>query len=230
MIIVFLFLNITHPYSHTFSYNSFIPAFLLAYSGFLSYPGLPEQKDYDEIDQDGDYDRWWRQVGIEFVFGIFVVVLLLNVVIAVASSAWEGVTERGRDDFLLYRIKLFLELQDIFDRLKEISTWLGLGSKDPRALLPENNSNEMWKDSKTLSEVLARARKSPSRFGGFILFGRILLNAFYILISPLCFGLTLSSATRRQLFTIDNRDAISDKRSHLQSLLKEAEDDLERLQ
>lgn len=225
MIIVFLFLNKTHPYSHTFSYNSFTTAFLHVYSGFLSYPGLP----LDEYEEYG-HDRWWRAIRIHMVFGFFVVVLLLNVVIAVASSAWEGVTERGKDEFLLYRIKLFLELQDIFDSMRKTPTWSGLGSKDPRALLPENNSNEMWKDSKTLSEVLARVRTSPSRFGGFILFGRILLDAFYILISPLCFGLTLSVATRRQLFTIDNRNAISDKRSHLQSLLKEVEDELERLQ
>lgn len=191
---------------------------MYAYSDFLAFNGLPLE--FDEPATEVERIQQQRELRIACFFGFFVVVLLLNVVIAVASSAWDGVTERGRDDFLLYRIRLFLELQCLFDFVEPMKK-----HKMGCAIHPDTNYIEMWKDSKKFGQVLNRTKKE-----GKVLIGRIFLHFFYLILGPFVLGLSWPRAVRKSLFTIDNKEAIADKRTNLISLLNDAEEDLERLE
>lgn len=197
-------------------YDNFYHALLFTYGEFLAFEGIPDAADGEE------QQTAIRRKTIAAFYGFFVVVLLLNVVIAVASTAWEGVTERGRDDFLLYRTKLFLELQDFF-------VWMNcfnlVGSREDKySLYPDANYYKVWKDSKSIAEVMRRVKKE-----GVGLVGHVVLYGIYLILG-LFFGLTWPKAVRKRMFNIDNHEAINDKRSELANLLKEAEEDLEKLE
>eukprot|EP00594_Rhizosolenia_setigera_P018424 CAMPEP_0178977472 /NCGR_PEP_ID=MMETSP0789-20121207/24510_1 /TAXON_ID=3005 /ORGANISM="Rhizosolenia setigera, Strain CCMP 1694" /LENGTH=323 /DNA_ID=CAMNT_0020666879 /DNA_START=154 /DNA_END=1128 /DNA_ORIENTATION=+ len=197
-------------------YDTFGNAFLWTYSNFLAFGGLNIQESLN--------DQQRRNMIITCLFGFFVVMLLLNVVIAVASTAWEGVTERGRDDFLLYRTKLLLELQVLFSRTgKEDLQNDEEGNENKHHLSPDGNYNIMWKDDRMFSEVLIRTKKE-----GFVLVLRIILHMVYLILG-LFFGLTWPLAVRKNLFSIDNSKAISNKYIHLHNMLNDSEKELEKL-
>lgn len=190
--------------------DSFKDAIWLTYSEFLAFSGLFYEDDPELEDKI-----------ITGVFGFFVVVLLLNIVIAVATTAWEGVTKRGRDDFLLYRIKVFLEVQ-AFSKSTKIH-----GPKFLRkyhSLSPSENYDIMWGESKKFSDVL---RRVSYKEGGLALVGRIFLTGVHLILG-LFFGITWPRAIRKRLFSIDNQEAIAKKRNHLQTLLKETQKELEK--
>eukprot|EP00594_Rhizosolenia_setigera_P006796 CAMPEP_0178942974 /NCGR_PEP_ID=MMETSP0789-20121207/2307_1 /TAXON_ID=3005 /ORGANISM="Rhizosolenia setigera, Strain CCMP 1694" /LENGTH=891 /DNA_ID=CAMNT_0020622473 /DNA_START=293 /DNA_END=2968 /DNA_ORIENTATION=+ len=181
-------------------YLTFQDAFWYTYSEFLAFTGFEEPT--------------VRQKVITGVFGFLIVILLLNVVIAVVSSAWEGVKERGRDDFLLYRIRLFLEVKVLFT-MKKIHTSSPCKKLNTKCnLTPDKNYAALWKNSHKFSIVL---------------FFRIILNAIYIGLSVF-FAVTLPRPLCKKIFSIDNSEGISNKCNELQSLLLEAELELQRLE
>lgn len=210
-------------------YSTFRNAFLQTLSQFLSFDGLPFTSTVGVLFNQGDKDIFvlmekvnstnWNELIITCVFGVLVVVILLNVVIAVANTAWEGASENGRDDFLLYRIRLFLEMKEVFDLKNPFRL-----TKNQLLISPDENYNEMWKDSSKFVEVLLRINTE-----GFTLVGRIILHMLYLILG-LFTGLTLPKPVRKLLYTIDNSQAISDKRIHLQNLLNQVEEELERFE
>lgn len=85
-------------------FKSFGRAFLRTYSMFLAFEGRFEETEDVTL-----------EMKISFLFGFLVVVLLLNIVIAVVNTAWDNMVEQGRDNFLLYRIRLLLEVRDLLE-------------------------------------------------------------------------------------------------------------------
>lgn len=203
-------------------FSGFGEAFCHTFSEFLAFGGVNDDEHEENMGRDDKVIV--REMVITGVFGMLVVVLLLNVVIAVVSTAWESVTERGRDEFLLYRIKLFLEVQDILNWMKPQRNKSKKHSFD---LTPDRNYYRMWKDSKTFVEVIRRTSWEKE---GLVLVGRILLNGLYIVMGLFSFGMTLPRPIIRNIFTIDNSEAISVKRNHLQNLLKEVQQEVDKLE
>lgn len=81
------------PYSHQSDnpYKNLWESFRATFSGFA--PGPLGENEH----------------GLDFFFGIFIVIVLLNVVIAVVSEAWEDATMSANNAFWNYRLDLILE-------------------------------------------------------------------------------------------------------------------------
>lgn len=196
-------------------YADFTAALWFTYSEFLAFAGLE--------------DPTTRQKLITGIFGFLIVILLLNVVIAVASSAWEGVKERGRDEFLYNRIRLFLEVKGLFNMEKKSESKILKNCPSKKIyktlhLSPDKNYAAMWQSSQKFSDVLYRIKSE-----GIVLFFRIILNTTYIALGVF-FGITLPRPLCKKLFSIDNSEAISNKCNELDTLLHEAELELQKLE
>jgi len=203
------------------------------YSSLLSFDGLPFYNTVDVsfesttvvLDEKDSKNR--NEMRISIFFGFFIVILLSNVLIAVLGAAWEDISERGRDEFLLFRVRLLFETQEVFQLFdkkdkKEHSIKSRLDSDTSKtgiwSLSLDANYNTMWGESKKFSEVLRRLN----------LFLRIILNIIYTVLG-IFFGLTRPTEVRRALFCIDNSEAIAEKRNRLQTRLRETEEEVKRL-
>lgn len=113
----------------TGTYPEFLTSLIQTYSSLLSFDGLPIYNNVGVFFEShnntnttvvlDEYDSMNKnEMYISMFFGFFVVILLSNVLIAVLSAAWEEVSERGRDDFLLFRVRLYrLKLNYFFNCL-----------------------------------------------------------------------------------------------------------------
>lgn len=199
-------------------FKSFGRAFLRTYSMFLAFEGRFEETEDVTL-----------EMKISFLFGFLVVVLLLNIVIAVVNTAWDNMVEQGRDNFLLYRIRLLLEVRDLLEPETESEGTQGkrrgFCNKGICSLFPDGNYNKMWGESKNFAAVLRRIKMNTK---GLALIGRFFLYILYLVLG-IIFGLMWPKAIRRKLFCIDNTEAIANKRNRLDGVLRETQKELERL-
>ena len=84
----------------------------------------------------------WEFWPLDIAFGAIMVVVLLNVVIAIVSSAWEDATSEGSRLFYTYRVDYYFELQAIRKFL------FGSCSRPMQTPEPNSSDNEDEQNSK----------------------------------------------------------------------------------
>lgn len=235
VILLFAFAHMFYINNNEDDYKTRLHAFLRTLSNFFSFDGLPftdevgiifkDSKENEDVtvllDQQNSLD--WNELLISTLYGAFVVVLLLNVVIAVVSKSWESTAGHNLHSLLLYRISLFLELDNIIN-ISCIQPKPNSEAESERyhsLLSPDGNYCVMWGDSRRFTGVRIKEE-------GFSLIKRILLHLIYMVLG-FFFGLTWPLMIRRKIFSFDTHETITHKRNRLQNLLQESEEEIERL-
>jgi len=159
--------------------------------------------------------RWWA---LDLLFGLIIVIILLNVVIAIVSDEWSDSKKRAGETFWAYRINFLFDVRSLPFAYEDKQTWSTLDWLDDLGEYCSSGSEVWnWSDEWDYADDIC----AWVYFGVKIALNFVIYLFLLILVGPLSFGIFWPRRVREYMFSHDyNEDDATIMLKGVQSIQK----------